>query len=225
MCSRNSDQWIKTYTYEIIDSKMYVMTEGNRALVIDPCIDEGAVAHLKEQGVDDILILLTHEHYDHMSGIDLFRNAFDSCMVLCSEACNTYMQRPTRNGSKYFKALFIDKDSDRIEEAEQVRPVAYTADELFNEEKRFEWQGHDVFIRETPGHSPGSVCIILDEKLLFTGDTLLKNDPVVTRLPGGNKKTYNERALPFLLSLSGDYEVYPGHGESGLLSEFDIVPC
>ena len=225
MCSRSSNDWVRTYTYEVIDAKMYVMTEGNKALIIDPCVSETAVLQLKQQGVDDILIILTHEHYDHMSGLELFRNEFNACTVLCSEECNTYMQRPTRNGSKYFKALFIDKDSELIEEAEKVQPVSYTADELFTGEKRFGWQGHDVFITETPGHSPGSVCIILDGKILFTGDSLLKNDPVITRLPGGNKKTYNERALPFLLSLSGDYEVYPGHGESGLLREFEIIPC
>lgn len=225
MCSRNKTDWIETYTYEVIDSKMYVMTEGKRALVIDPCISETAVGHLKEQNIDDVLIILTHEHYDHMSGIELFRNAFDSCTVLCSEACNTYMQRPTRNGSKYFKALFIDKTLELIEEAEKVQPVSYTADELFTGEKRFDWQGHDVFIRETPGHSPGSSCIIVDEEFLFTGDSLLKNDPVITRLPGGNRKIYNEEALPYLLSLSGDLMVFPGHGESGVLHEFDIVPC
>ena len=225
MCSRSSSDWIETYTYDLIDSKMYIMTEGSKALIIDPIISEAAVARLQEQGVDDVLIILTHEHYDHMSGLELFRDAFDSCCVFCSEACNTYMQKPVRNGSKYFKALFIDKDCELIEEADKIQPVSYTGDELFSGEKQFAWQGHDVFVKETPGHSPGSVCIIVDEEILFTGDSLLKDDPVVTRLPGGNKREYNEKTFPFLTSLSGELMTYPGHGKAGLLKEFDIVSC
>ncbi len=213
---------IRTYTYELIDSKMYIMIEGSEALIIDPCISEEAVTMLRSEGVDNVLILLTHEHYDHMSGLELFRDAFSSCRVLVSEICNTYMQKPTRNGSKYFKALFIDKESDRIEEAGQVPAVSYTGDEFFTGETQFDWQEHKIFIRETPGHSPGSVCIIIDDSILFTGDSLLKDDPVVVKLPGGNRKDYNEYTVPYLKSLDEELMVYPGHGESGVLKEFKI---
>lgn len=213
---------IRTYTYELIDSKMYIMIEGSEALIIDPCISEEAVTMLRSEEVDNVLILLTHEHYDHMSGLELFRDAFSSCRVLVSEICNTYMQKPTRNGSKYFKALFIDKESDRIEEAGQVPAVSYTGDEFFTGETQFDWQEHKIFIRETPGHSPGSVCIIIDDSILFTGDSLLKDDPVVVKLPGGNRKDYNEYTVPYLKSLDEELMVYPGHGESGVLKEFKI---
>ncbi len=213
---------IRTYTYELIDSKMYIMIEGSEALIIDPCISEDAVTMLRSEGVDNVLILLTHEHYDHMSGLELFRDAFSSCSVLVSEICNTYMQKPTRNGSKYFKALFIDKESDRIEEAGQVPAVSYTGDEFFAGETQFDWQEHKIFIRETPGHSPGSVCIIIDDSILFTGDSLLKDDPVVVKLPGGNRKDYNEYTVPYLKSLDEELMVYPGHGEGGVLKDFKI---
>ena len=213
---------IRTYTYELIDSKMYIMIEGSEALIIDPCISEEAVEMLRSKGVDNVLILLTHEHYDHMSGLELFRDAFSSCRVFVSEICNTYMQKPTRNGSKYFKALFIDKESDRIEEAGQVPAVSYTGDEFFTGETQFDWQEHKIFIRETPGHSPGSVCIIIDDSILFTGDSLLKDDPVVVKLPGGNRKDYNEYTVPYLQSLDEELMVYPGHVESGVQKEFKI---
>lgn len=213
---------IRTYTYELIDSKMYIMIEGSEALIIDPCISEEAVTMLRSEEVDNVLILLTHEHYDHMSGLELFRDAFSTCRVFVSEICNTYMQKPTRNGSKYFKALFIDKESDRIEEAGQVPAVSYTGDEFFTGETQFDWQEHKIFIRETPGHSPGSVCIIIDDSILFTGDSLLKDDPVVVKLPGGNRKDYNEYTVPYLKSLDEELMVYPGHGESGVLKEFKI---
>ena len=132
------------------------------------------------------------------------------------------MQKPTRNGSKYFKALFMDKEIERIKEAEKVQPVSYAGDEFFVGERQFDWQGHSIFVRETPGHSPGSICIIIDNQILFTGDSLLKNDPVVFRLPGGNRKDYNAYTLPYLKSLDKDLMVCPGHGEDGILKEFKL---
>ena len=62
---------------------------------------------------------------------------------------------------------------------------------------------------ETPGHSPGSVCLACGD-VLFTGDTLFHTSCGRTDLPGGNM----DQLLPTLrrlYSLEGDYEIYPGH--------------
>ena len=63
----------------------------------------------------------------------------------------------------------------------------------------------------TPGHTPGGICIIVDNKALLTGDTLFIGDCGRTDLPGGNLaqmfKTLHEKIMPL-----PDYLiVYPGH--------------
>jgi len=63
----------------------------------------------------------------------------------------------------------------------------------------------------TPGHTPGGICIIVDDKALLTGDTLFIGDCGRTDLPGGNItqmfKTLIERIMP----LPDHLIVYPGH--------------
>ena len=213
---------IETYTFEFIDAKMHIVIEGDEALAVDPCISQEAFDSLDAQGIRKVNILLTHEHYDHMSGIGAFREKYPDCKVICSENCDKYLQSPLRNGSKYFKALVMGQDEEVIRRAEKVQPVAYEADDLFTGERNMQWQGHRLVLTETPGHSPGSICILLDEEYLFTGDSLLRDDPVITRLPGGNKKQYEEITEPYLKNMAARYPqllVVPGHGENFLLRE------
>lgn len=63
----------------------------------------------------------------------------------------------------------------------------------------------------TPGHTPGGICIIVDDEALLTGDILFIGDCGRTDLPGGDitqmYKTLHEK----ILSLPDHLIVYPGH--------------
>jgi hydroxyacylglutathione hydrolase len=72
-----------------------------------------------------------------------------------------------------------------------------------------------VHVLHTPGHSPGSIVLVMDGVLL-TGDLLFAGSIGRTDLPGGSDDEI-ETSLKNLLALSGDYVVYPGHGESTTL--------
>ena len=220
LIERNDNLCVRTYTYTLVDSKMYVISKENAALVIDPCESDVAIECLKDHCVTEITILITHEHYDHISGIGMFRDVFTNCTVICTEACNKNMQSPIRNGSKHFAALLIDKSEELLKQAQQIPSVSYFADITFQQKFHFTWCGHDIKMILTPGHSVGSCCIIIDRVLLFTGDSLLKDHDVITRLPGGNKRAYFDITLPFLQGLCPEMIVFPGHGESGTLKEF-----
>ena len=71
-------------------------------------------------------------------------------------------------------------------------------------------------VMETPGHTPGGVTLICGDAL-FTGDTLFRGSCGRTDLPGGDMRA-ELRSLKRIASLEGDYEVYPGHAESSMLS-------
>lgn len=63
----------------------------------------------------------------------------------------------------------------------------------------------------TPGHTPDSICLLVDKKKLLTGDTLFVEECGRTDLPGGNSRSMYDSLFNKLLKLSDDVEVYPGH--------------
>ena len=63
----------------------------------------------------------------------------------------------------------------------------------------------------TPGHTPDSICLLVDNKKLLTGDTLFVGECGRTDLPGGNSRSLYNSLFHKLLKLDDDVEVYPGH--------------
>lgn len=213
---------IHTFDFYPIDSRMYILPENKKALIIDPCVSDQALQLLQENEVEELLILPTHEHYDHISGINWLREHIPSVNVLCSSTCAAALPEPSKNLSNFWEVLFIGKDEETQQYVKDMDIHAYscTADNTFDGELNLSWEGHSLFLKETPGHSKGSCCILLDGTILFSGDSLVTGFPVITRLPGGNKKEYAGITLPYLQTLDPGIMVYPGHGEQQALGKF-----
>jgi hydroxyacylglutathione hydrolase len=67
-----------------------------------------------------------------------------------------------------------------------------------------------IKVIHTPGHTPDSICLLVDNKLL-TGDTLFVGECGRTDMPGGNSRSLYDSLFNKLLKLDEDVEVYPGH--------------
>jgi len=67
-----------------------------------------------------------------------------------------------------------------------------------------------VKIIYTPGHTADSICLLVDDQKLLTGDTLFVGECGRTDCPGGNTKSMYE-SLNRLIKLNDTVEVYPGH--------------
>lgn len=215
---------IHTYSFYPIDARMYIILENEKALVIDPCISEEALTLLKENDIEEFLILLTHEHYDHISGVNWLRENFSHVQVFCSSKCAAALPKPSKNLSIYWEILFMGKDEETREYVRNmnIQPYSCEADRKFEGEYEMSWEGHSLFLKETPGHSEGSICVLLDERALFSGDSLVNGHPTITRLPGGSKKEYAEITLPYLQSLNPELLVYPGHGNEQPLGQYNL---
>ena len=74
----------------------------------------------------------------------------------------------------------------------------------------------------TPGHSLDSICILINNKKLLTGDTLFVGECGRTDLLGGNSKDLYDSLFNKLLKLDDATEVYPGH-DYGFKSSSTIV--
>ena len=63
----------------------------------------------------------------------------------------------------------------------------------------------------TPGHTPDSICLLVDNQKLLTGDTLFIGECGRTDLAGGNSRSMYDSLFNKLAKLNDDIEVYPGH--------------
>jgi len=68
-----------------------------------------------------------------------------------------------------------------------------------------------VKVIHTPGHTPDSICLLVDNQKLLTGDTLFVGECGRTDLAGGNSKSMYNSLFNKILKLNDDVEVYPGH--------------
>ncbi len=63
----------------------------------------------------------------------------------------------------------------------------------------------------TPGHTKDSICLLVSDRKLLTGDTLFVGECGRTDMPGGNSRSMYDSLFNKLMKLRDDIEVYPGH--------------
>jgi hydroxyacylglutathione hydrolase len=68
-----------------------------------------------------------------------------------------------------------------------------------------------IRILHTPGHSPDSICLMVDGYLVFTGDTLFVGNCGRVDLPGSNPKEMYTSLFEKVAKLDESLIVYPGH--------------
>jgi glyoxylase-like metal-dependent hydrolase (beta-lactamase superfamily II) len=68
-----------------------------------------------------------------------------------------------------------------------------------------------IKVIHTPGHTPDSIYLLVDNKKLLTGDTLFVGECGRTDLSGGNSRNMHGSLFNKLLKLNDAVEVYPGH--------------
>lgn len=67
-----------------------------------------------------------------------------------------------------------------------------------------------IMVLHTPGHSPESVCLLVDKKVM-TGDALFVGECGRTDLPGGDPESMYHSLFRILWELDDEVAVYPGH--------------
>lgn len=209
--------------YTPVSSNMFVLISGSEAIVFDPNENDELLQLFHEKAVERVHILLTHGHYDHISGV-LWLKEHTQAEVYCQQRCADRLANSKRPLSRLVALVLAEQDrkdgGHRYQDFKKsYKPFTIEADITFEKEDCIKNGELEFKVTSTPGHSEGSACYALNEKLVFTGDTLLQDYPVITKFPGGNTKEYQEFALPYLQSLDRSLIVMPGHGDPYVLSE------
>lgn len=182
--------------------------EGH-CIVVDPGSRNNTelLFFLKENCLTPQYIVLTHEHFDHIGGVNGLVKKY-SVPIVCSELCSQRIKDSFDNCSvMYDDNLAIVIDSPTL----SIESLNY----------KLTFDGEQLEFFKTPGHSDASICFTYED-CLFTGDALLKDLKIVTKLPTGSKEKLNDTLQLFRIMQGQGLTVYPGHGESFGLDGYDL---
>lgn len=215
---------ISKFVFEYMNSNMYIVYCGTEAFIVDPHMSVVALNLLISKSISKVTILLTHEHPDHISGVYWFQQKFNTKLI-CTKYCADYISQ--EKNVRPILITFVLEERDRLNGTHLLEkfnnefvPHTYLADITFEDEYKMTWGKHKFEFFKMLGHSKGSCGIILDDVIVFTGDSLMKELPVITRFPGGNRRTYINETLPMLEGkLKSDMWIMPGHGNPFQLKE------
>lgn len=213
------EEEIYSFEWDYINSNMYIICGNGLALAVDPVDTEEVRRFLLEKNPQKITVLLTHEHFDHISGVNWIRENFET-EVCCSQACAKRICLASKNLSDKSDVIVMFNPGLQNNNL-HIEPFECKADIVFEDRFLINWNGNNINIISTPGHSQGSVCIFFENKFVFTGDTLLEY-PTITRLPGGDKSIFFKETLPFLKSrIDPNATIFPGHGKCLKIGDID----
>lgn len=183
---------------------------GGECVLIDgPPAPGPILGHLAEHDLRLVALLSTHGHVDHVGGIpEVARGAQRDgpVPVHIHDADRHMLLDPVGTGASLGALLEY--------EGLDLRPpeLLYGLDDG----ERVSGAGMTFTAIHTPGHTPGSVCFLLEMDgevpVLFSGDHLFAGSIGRTDLPGGSYEALMESMAARILPLDDEITVLPGHG-------------
>jgi glyoxylase-like metal-dependent hydrolase (beta-lactamase superfamily II) len=176
---------------------VYLIGDRDRgeAVAVDPAYGVRELVEILEaDGLRLTGVLATHWHPDHVGG-DLMGYGIEGIrelLALPDVSAPVHVQR---------------------DEAEWVRRATGVSDtDLVRHDSGDTVTVGDVPVHlvHTPGHTPGSQCFVVDQKLV-AGDTLFLDGCGRTDLPGGDADQMYESLTQRLAAVPDDTVLYPGH--------------
>ncbi len=182
---------------DLMSMNCYIITnENNECYIIDPGFNPNEInEYVTTKGYQTVGILLTHGHFDHISGI----NCFD-VPVYVNENELELLDDSYLNGGFYYNI-----DTDKSKTYREIKFVKQGDKIPFGKET--------IDVYETPGHTRGSLSYKYKNDL-FTGDTLFKGSVGKWDFPTGNQQTLKNTINKMFSSLDHELNVHPGHGMS-----------
>ena len=184
----------------LFNSNTYIIERQNKDVII---IDPGSST--KEVLIDLLIkndwkvkfVILTHEHADHCFGVNSLYE-FQQFELFCSGFCAINIGDSRQNLSKYLE---------NIASFEVRLPVS-----IIRDNESINLLGANFKIVETPGHSPGSICVFTESNV-FTGDTLLNGVKSPLNFPHSDRLQFVSSIYKLNQLLQPSMVIYPGHGD------------
>lgn len=188
---------IKQFKLGALENNNFLLIdeESKEAVLIDCTQEDGDIEKvLLENNAKLKFILLTHGHFDHVLGVNYFKNKYN-CQVLLHEDDKQLVENMPEFARNFgLPPVEIQKIDEYLKDGDIIK-----------------FGKNEVKVIHTPGHSKGCVCYLINEDL-FSGDTLFYECIGRTDLPGGSFKQIVSSIKEKLFVLDDNVKVYPGHG-------------
>lgn len=199
MCVEYNGFKLKVVMNGPLQNNTYLVKIGTKCVIIDPA-SKLIIKKVEEQGLEPVAILLTHGHFDHIKGVQPFKDI---------------------NVPVYIHKADADKctgeDKDAMDLLNRFRIVPFTPDKFVEDGEELDFCGLKIKVIHTPGHSAGGVCYVIDNQVIFSGDTLFLDSYGRYDFRDSSLEALKHSIKEKLFKLEGDYMVYPGHGNSTTL--------
>ena len=182
---------------------LYACPQTREAVIIDPG-DEAAriLAAIEQLALVPKYIINTHGHFDHILAIDAVSEVYPVPLAIHPADVPLYNDELT---SRQFEL--------------PLPFVKRKPDILLQEGDRITFGTLTLEVLHTPGHSPGSICLVSQSYCVFSGDTLFYRGIGRTDLAGGDYQQIEQSIRNKLYSLEDELVVFPGHGQSTTILE------
>lgn len=182
---------IHTLPLGAYQTNTYIIHEASSktCCIIDPGYEANTILDETAMlGLTVEAVLLTHGHFDHVGAVKDIAADTDCRVYLCADDLSL--------------------------------PPMFTAGQLYYtdtyaEGSTLDLAGLSIHVIQTPGHTPGSVCLLVEDAM-FSGDTLFAGSCGRTDIGGSWPQI--SASLRRLSKIDADFTVYPGHGESTTLA-------
>lgn len=196
---------IETFILGSMQTNCYLLVAdtSNSAAIIDPADDGDFInEELMRRGLALEKIVLTHGHFDHCLGLLSLKSAWNVPIMM--DFADQFLLAKAEESAAHWLGI----------ESDPVPPADLDLAKL----ESIELVGEKFEIISTPGHTPGSICLLnKKDKILFSGDTIFADNNIGrTDFAYSDRKKMKESLAKLKeLEKQGFYgEVFAGHGES-----------
>jgi len=182
-----------------IQANCYIVGDENshKGVVIDPGDEADRILErLAHHNLEAEIIFNTHGHFDHVGGNKKLKEVTGAKIAIHPDDVH-YLNKLSESAAAWGMA------------AENSPPP----DMLLADGQVVEADGLRFTVLHTPGHSPGSVSLVLEgTDIVFTGDLIFAGSIGRTDFPGGDYTALIQSVKEKIFTLGDDVRILSGHG-------------